>query len=77
MAGEPALELVLWRDAYFDIQDGEEREDFVCETVGWVSLSPPHYLRVAGESTPTGDRSVTHIPLVCVIARMSLQQEEL
>lgn len=69
------LELVLWRDAWFDFdQSNDDREDYIVKTVGWVIHEGPHYLSVAQEKLPIDDgwRAVTHIPVAVIIDRMEV-----
>lgn len=76
---EPQLELVKWTDAYFYRDDGDEYDDYIMQTVGWVSLSESgEFLRVASEKQPHDDgfRCVTYIPRVNIVRRLSLRTEE-
>lgn len=73
MVGDMALELVTWRDAHFSLDDTEDCEDFLVETVGWVDADG-RFLRVEGEHLPEdrGSRCVTRIPLGMVVGRTVL-----
>lgn len=68
------LELVTWRDAYFEKEVPESpREDFLMKTVGWTTEGP-RFLRVVGERGPEGvKRAVTYIPIENVVKRRRLK----
>ena len=60
---------VRWTDAWFELDDSETRPaEFRVETVGFLIEDGLDWVRVAGESTPTGYRAVSHIPRACVRA---------
>lgn len=57
---------VKWTDAWFELDDsGERPECFDVTTYGFL-LEDAVWVRVAGESTPSGHRAVSHIPRVLV-----------
>ena len=60
------LVIVVWRDAWFDIDGGIEHDDYVVRTAGWLVDEGPVFLTVASEQTPDGDRAVTHVPRAMV-----------
>jgi hypothetical protein len=62
------LELVTWRDAWFEFDQPEDRDDYLVETVGWVTEDDV-WLHVTAENTPDGPRAVSHIPKVLVVNR--------
>jgi hypothetical protein len=68
------LEIVTWRDAYFD-QDvpDKQRKDYLVQTVGWTNRKG-RFLRVRGERLPgkEGWRSITNIPIENVVERKEL-----
>ena len=71
------LELVEWRDAWFDFdqpEPDEVRDDYIVQTVGWVVRESNRFLSLAQEILPDGDgfRAVTHIPKVVVVSRTPL-----
>ena len=72
-----ALELVVWRDAHFSLDDENSDEDFLVETVGWTEPDG-RFLRVESEHLPDdrGARSVTRIPLGMVVFRHPLQRAD-
>lgn len=86
MATEPYwLEVVTWRDAYFDFERSgaeDNRDDYLVETVGWVEVTPTEDLRsrgqlfldVVSERLPDedGDRAVTHVPVAGIVHRVPL-----
>lgn len=64
------IELVTWRDANFAREDfDDDTEDFLVETVGWVSVVGI-WLRIESEHQPDGQmRAVTRVPLENVVKR--------
>lgn len=69
-----SLELVTWRDAYFDKEMSDQpREDFLMKTVGWTSEGP-RFLCIVGERGPEGvKRGVTYVPNENVVKRRKLK----
>jgi hypothetical protein len=66
------LELVTWRDAHFSINDDNDSEDFLMQTVGWTSIDG-RWLRIEGEHGPDGSaRAVTRVPVENVVERQML-----
>ena len=65
------IELVTWRDANFSLEDGEDPDDYLCESVGWVS-EVGRWLRIESERTPDGPRGITRVPLENVCTRLVL-----
>jgi hypothetical protein len=66
------LELVTWRDAHFSMNDDHDEDDYLMQTVGWVSIDG-RWLRIEGERQPDGSaRAVTKVPLENVIDRTVL-----
>jgi hypothetical protein len=65
-----AIELVTYRDAHFDFEEGEGADaEFVNRTVGWVT-EEALWLRVVHEQQGSGDdRAVTRIPHGDVVMR--------
>lgn len=65
---------VLWRDAWFDFEETEERTDYLVETVGWIVGDSPKFLSIAQERLPNGDgfRAITHIPVSCIVTRKEI-----
>jgi hypothetical protein len=68
-----ALEMVIWRDAYFEREVPEHpRKDFLMKTVGWTKEGEK-FLRIVGERGPEGaKRAVTYVPNENVIERRRL-----
>lgn len=74
----PKLELVHWRDAFFKEEEpGEDPEDYIVATVGWVE-ELPLFLKVSAETLPDedGKRAVTYIPNEMVIKRTDLVEKD-
>lgn len=72
---KPRLELVFWRDAFFDAFGTEGApDDYVVKTVGWVR-EEGRFLKIVSERLPdgAGERSVTYVPLENVIRRHALE----
>lgn len=67
------LELVVWRDAHFSLDDDRDQDDYLVRTVGWVS-EDGRFLRVESERLPDDDgaRAVSRIPLGMVVERFPL-----
>jgi hypothetical protein len=66
------LELVTWRDSHFSMNDDHDEDDYLMQTVGWVSIDG-RWLRIEGERQPDGSaRAVTKVPLENVIDRTVL-----
>lgn len=68
-----SIELVRWRDSHFSYEEAEWSEDYVIETVGWVT-EQPDWLRLEAERTPDGARMILRIPRVNVISRTTLRE---
>jgi len=71
---KPRLELVTWRDAYFDQDTPDKpRKDYLVQTVGWTNTKG-RFLRVRSERLPSreGWRAITNIPLANVVERKEL-----
>jgi hypothetical protein len=67
------IEVITWTDAVFDLDEGESYEDFLVQTVGWVTRDTPKWITVAAELLPDGThRAVTHTPAVLVEKRLPL-----
>jgi hypothetical protein len=66
------IELVYWRDAYFDEEDANH-DDYVVQTVGFVRETK-RFLVIEHEHLPhgSGARGVTHIPHEMVLRRVPL-----
>lgn len=62
-----ALVRVQWRDAWFEFDGPEEKDDYLVHTVGFVVKDGPRFLHIASEMLPDdGWRAVTAIPLECI-----------
>lgn len=75
--GGDVIELVTWRDAWFEFDqpDSEEtRDDYIVSTVGFVIDDGRLFLRIAQETLPGDDgyRAVTNIPQAMVLSRQLL-----
>jgi hypothetical protein len=73
------LERVEWRDAFFDfdLKSVEEaRDEYLCQTVGWVLSEEGNFLTLAQELLPEGEgfRGVTHIPHAIIENRWILDR---
>jgi len=72
------LQIVTWRDAYFDIDlPDNPRKDYLVQTVGWVKRKG-RFLKVHSEKLPSNEgwRGITNIPIETVIQRRTLKEEE-
>lgn len=70
------LELVTWRDAYFDQDEPSvRRKDYLVQTVGWTKKTKK-FLVVRSEKLPKGDgyRAVSNIPWAMVVKRTRLKK---
>jgi hypothetical protein len=72
-----SLELIRWRDAYFDFDRGgdiPDRDDYIVETVGWTE-DREKFLTINSERLPEEDgyRAASHIPWGVIIERISLE----
>lgn len=65
------IELVLWRDSWFDFDESPDTGDYVVGTVGWVRENG-RFLRVESEHIPDGARAITHIPVESIVTRTPL-----
>ena len=67
------IELVTWRDAYFETDQEKKRKDYPVRTVGWVKETK-RFLVVRSEKLPKkeGYRAITFIPLENVLNRKAL-----
>jgi len=68
---QKSLELVLWRDANFFVEDNPFDGDYINATVGWIE-EEDKWLKISSELTPDGERAVTRVPLVNVVSRRPL-----
>ena len=70
-----SLELVRWRDAFFEVteEDKPEDYDFILEVVGWVT-EQRRFLKVVSEHGEGQSRAVTYIPNCCVVQRIKLKK---
>jgi hypothetical protein len=75
MLPDDRIELVLWRDSYFDLDDEPDQGDYIMGTVGWVR-EDGRFLRVESEHGPHGPRAITHIPVENVTKRTPLVAAE-
>ena len=69
-------EIVVWRDAHFDVDERKTRKDYIVKTAGWVTEGP-RFLKIVGERTPEGKgrgRAVTHVPNENVVRRIRLEE---
>lgn len=71
------LVMVTWRDAYFDFDapdEGDEREDYLVHTVGYLVGEDAKFIHVAAELLPDGDgyRAITHIPQPIVLTVVTI-----
>ena len=60
---------ITWRDAYFDLDETTQREDFIVTTMGYLVPGLPRFVHIASEKTPEGFRAMTHIPVENIIDR--------
>lgn len=68
---------VLWRDAHQSDDETELREDYICETVGWMLPREPEddpFVRVAQEWTPDGWKAITAIPFESCLGFLVLRR---
>jgi hypothetical protein len=74
------LELVIWRDAYFDTDPpSKDRPDFIVQTVGWTK-EEENFLAIRSEKLPKTEdprwRAITHVPWGMIIKRVKLGETE-
>jgi hypothetical protein len=50
-----AVVLVTWRDAYFELDEGPPKPDYLVRTVGWVVDTDDLWIAVAAEELPGDD----------------------
>lgn len=67
----PVIVEIVWRDAYFDFDQGpghEARDDYLVRTVGFLIEEGLNFVSVGQEMLPDGDgyRAITHIPQTTV-----------
>ena len=78
---EHRLALVVWRDAWFDLDlasPQDARPDYLVRTVGFLLSRGPSVVSLAQELLPDGEgfRAVTHIPVAMVEQVTSLETRE-
>ena len=68
------LEIVTWRDAYFDLDEEPPRKDCLMQTVGWTERRG-RWLKIVSEQSMKGKtkRAVTHVPIENVVKRKKLK----
>lgn len=67
----PALEVIRWRDAFFDFDEPEEYDpDYQVVTVGFLVRESDVFVTIAQEVLPSGGfRAITHIPAATILER--------
>jgi hypothetical protein len=67
------IELIRWRDSHFSLDDDQDGDDYLVETVGWTKPDGK-FLRIEGEHLPGDDsRAVSRIPYENIVARIPLE----
>ena len=61
-----AVVCVVWTDAYFELDDDNDHDDYTVCTYGIYQGTHGPFTRIAGGITPDGCRAVTHIPTVLI-----------
>jgi hypothetical protein len=58
------LVMVTWTDAWYELEEGPPKADYLVRTVGWVLNTDGVFLTIASEELPGDDgyRAITHIP---------------
>lgn len=73
------LELVTWRDAFFEqdeLRQDVPKKDYLVQTVGWTKTEK-NFLAIRSERLPRkeGWRAVTRVPHAMIISRVALRED--